>query len=156
MKVHLCAVGRIRPGPERSLIDDYAARFDRAGRPLSLGPLAEHEVETRKTSGMEAEADALARAIPDGAVICALDERGKTLSSPEFADVLARWRDEGRPAAAFLIGGADGLHPDLRKRADARLSLGRMVWPHMLARVMLSEQLYRAVSILSGAPYHRE
>jgi len=77
------------------------------------------------------------------------------VNSPEFARLLARWRDEGRTGAAFLIGGADGLAPDLVARADLRLSFGRMVWPHMLARAMLAEQLYRAASILAGSPYHR-
>jgi len=97
----------------------------------------------------------LQRAAPDGAVICALDERGKTYSSPQFAEFLARLRDQGRQDISFVIGGADGIDPDLRARADARLSFGPMVWPHMLVRVMLAEQLYRTASILAGAPYHR-
>ena len=156
MKLRICAVGRIRSGPERTLIDDYVARFDRAGRALSLGPLEEVELESRKISGQEAEAEALARALPDSALVVALDERGRTLASREFAGRLAGWRDEGRPEVAFVIGGADGLTPSLRSRADVMLSFGRMVWPHMLARVMLTEQLYRAASILGGSPYHRD
>lgn len=156
MKIRICAVARLRSGPERDLIDDYTTRFDRIGRPLSLGPLEEREIETRKVSGMEAEATLLARAIPEGAVVCALDERGRQVGSPEFAERLTGWRDEGRSMAAFVIGGADGLAPDLCARADLRLSLGRMVWPHALARVMLTEQLYRAASIIAGSPYHRE
>ncbi len=104
---------------------------------------------------MEAEATLLGRAIPKGAVICALDERGKLMSSPEFATQLGRWRDDGRSDLAFVIGGADGIAPSMRAQADARLSFGKMVWPHMLARVMLTEQLYRAASILAGSPYHR-
>nr|WP_214649940.1 23S rRNA (pseudouridine(1915)-N(3))-methyltransferase RlmH [Palleronia pontilimi] len=154
--MHIAAVGRIRPGPERTLIDDYTARFDRSGRPLSLGPLSEHEVEPRKSTGIEAEADALRRALPDDTLLCVLDERGKTHTSPEFAQLLAGWRDEGRSSVSFVIGGADGVHPDLRRAAHHRLSLGRMVWPHILARVMLAEQLYRAASILAGSPYHRD
>ncbi len=155
MRVHLCVVGRLRPGPERALVDDYLQRFDRSGRPLGLGPVTVHEVEDRKGGGMSAEARLLERALPRGALVCALDERGKTYDSPGFADQIARWRDAGRGDLAFLIGGADGLAPELRQRADARLSFGRMVWPHMLARIMLAEQLYRAASILAGAPYHR-
>jgi len=155
MRVHLCAVGRLRQGPERDLVDDYTTRFDRTGRALSLGPLAVHEVEDRKGGGMEAEADLLARAIPQGALVAVMDERGRTLSSPDFADQLAKWRDGGRQDVAFVIGGADGLAPAFRDRADFALSFGKMVWPHMLVRVMLTEQLYRAASILSGAPYHR-
>lgn len=155
MKLHLCAVGRLRTGPERSLVDDYLQRLERAGRPLGLGPVAEHEVEDRRGGGMAAEAVLLARAIPDGAALCVLDERGKLLSSPEFAQALAGWRDGGRQDAAFVIGGADGIDPALRTRADLVISFGRMVWPHMLVRVMLAEQLYRAATILAGLPYHR-
>jgi 23S rRNA (pseudouridine1915-N3)-methyltransferase len=155
MRLHLCAVGRMRSGPERALVDDYTTRFDRTGRSLGLGPLTEHEVEDKKGGGMEAEADLLARAIPSGALLAVLDERGRVISSPEFADQLARWRDGGRQDVAFVIGGADGIAPALRDRADFALSFGKMVWPHMLVRVMLAEQLYRAATILGGGPYHR-
>ncbi|MEH7827918.1 23S rRNA (pseudouridine(1915)-N(3))-methyltransferase RlmH [Gemmobacter denitrificans] len=155
MRVHLCAVGRLRTGPERDLIDDYVTRFDRTGRALALGPFSEHEVEDRKGGGMEAEAALLDRALPSGAMLVTLDERGRVLSSPEFAEHLARWRDGGRQDLAFVIGGADGIAPGLRARADFSISFGRMVWPHMLVRVMLAEQLYRAAAILAGTPYHR-
>lgn len=155
MRVQICAVGRLRAGAERTLIDDYQTRFDRTGRGLGLGPLTISEVEDRKGGGMTAEAALLERAIPSGAVICTLDERGKLMSSPDFAKLLARWRDTGRSDLAFVIGGADGIDPRLRAKADASLSFGKMVWPHMLARVMLTEQLYRAASILAGSPYHR-
>lgn len=153
--MHLCAVGRLRSGPERELIADYTQRFDRTGRALSLGPLTEHEVEDKKNAGMAAEAELLARAVPSGAVLVTLDERGKLMASPEFATQLARWRDAGRQDVAFVIGGADGIDPSLRARADFSISFGQMVWPHMLVRVMLAEQLYRAANILSGGPYHR-
>lgn len=155
MKVHICAVGRMRAGPEKVLFDDYQTRFDRTGRGLGLGPLSVVEVEDKKNLGMGAEAALLDRALPKGAVICALDERGTVMTSPKFADKLGSWRDAGRSDLAFIIGGADGIDPSLRARADAKLSFGAMVWPHMLARVMLAEQLYRAASILSGSPYHR-
>lgn len=155
MRVLIAAVGRLRTGPERMLIDDYAARFDRTGRPLGLGPLTEHQVEAKPGAGPAAEAVLLARAVPAGAALAVLDERGRDMTSPDLAALLARWRDSGRPDAAFLIGGADGVDPGLRDRADAVLAFGRMVWPHMLARVMLAEQLYRAATILAGLPYHR-
>ncbi|MEP5151874.1 23S rRNA (pseudouridine(1915)-N(3))-methyltransferase RlmH [Planktotalea sp.] len=155
MRVHICAVGRMRAGPEKTLFDDYQTRFDRTGRGLGLGPLSVLEVEDKKNLGMGAEATLLERALPKGAVICALDERGTVMTSPKFADKLGGWRDVGRADLAFIIGGADGIDPSLRARADAKLSFGSMVWPHMLARVMLAEQLYRAASILSGSPYHR-
>ena len=155
MRLHLCAVGRLRAGPERDLVDDYLQRCDRTGRPLGLGPVSEHEVEDKRGGGMASEAALLTKAVPEGAALCVLDERGKTLSSPEFARTLAEWRDAGRQDAALVIGGADGLDPGLRARADLVLSFGPMVWPHMLVRVMLTEQLYRAATILSGGPYHR-
>lgn len=156
MRVHICAVGRLRGGPEAELISDYATRFDRTGRALGLGPLSFLEVEDRKGGGMAAQADLLRRAMPKGALICCLDERGRAESSPHFARRLGDWRDAGHGDVAFLIGGADGIDPSLRTEADHLLSLGAMVWPHMLVRVMLTEQLYRAASILAGSPYHRE
>ncbi|MBL9049199.1 MAG: 23S rRNA (pseudouridine(1915)-N(3))-methyltransferase RlmH [Tabrizicola sp.] len=155
MRLHLRAVGRLRAGPERDLVDDYLQRLERTGRPLGLGPVTEHEVEDKKGGGMASEGALLAKALPEGAALCVLDERGKTLSSPEFAQALAQWRDAGRQDAAFVIGGADGVDPTLRARADLVISFGRMVWPHMLVRVMLAEQLYRAATILAGSPYHR-
>ena len=155
MRVHICAVGRLRLGPEKTLIDDYRGRFDKTGRNLALGPLQFHEVEDKKKGGPSAEAVLLNNAIPGGSLICTLDERGKLISSPQFASLLAQWRDQGQRDISFIIGGADGLDPDLRAKASASLSFGKMVWPHMMARLMLSEQLYRSASILAGSPYHR-
>ena len=155
MRLHICAVGRLRTGPERVLVDDYMQRADRTGRALGLGPVAEHEVEDKKGGGMMAEAELLGRVVPAGAVIVALDERGALISSPEFAALLAKWRDGGRQVVAFVIGGADGIAPALRDRSEFSISFGKMVWPHMLVRVMLAEQLYRATTILGGGPYHR-
>ncbi len=148
LRLTLAAVGRLRAGPERALVDDYLDRYAKTGRPLGLAPVAEREVEGRD------EAAALARAIPAGALRVVLDERGQMLSSPALAERLAGWRDGGR-AAAFVIGGADGLAPALCDGADLALSFGPMVWPHALSRVMLAEQLYRAATILAGSPYHR-
>jgi 23S rRNA (pseudouridine1915-N3)-methyltransferase len=155
MRLAIVAVGRLRAGPERALIDDYTARLERSGRALGLGPLTEHEVEDRTGGGREAEARLLTGALPRGALRVAMDERGRTLDSPGLAQTLARWRDAGHQEAAFLIGGADGLAPGLVTGADLVLSFGPMVWPHALARVMLAEQLYRAATILAGSPYHR-
>ena len=155
MRVHICAVGRLRAGPESALIDDYLTRFERTGRNLGLTLGGVHEVEDKKGGGNPAEALVLGRVIPENARIIALDERGKVLTSPQFSDRLATDRDAGCSDLAFVIGGADGLAPDLLARADMTLSFGAMVWPHMLARVMLCEQLYRAASILASSPYHR-
>lgn len=131
------------------------ARASKAGRALGLGPVDLLEIDERKAQGKTAQAEALLRACPDGAFLIALDERGDTPTSPKFAQWLATARDVGRRDAVFLIGGADGLAPDLVARCDKVLSFGRLVWPHMLARAMLSEQIYRATQILSGTPYHR-
>jgi 23S rRNA (pseudouridine1915-N3)-methyltransferase len=155
VRVHIAAVGRLRAGPERTLIDDYARRFDRTGRALGLGPLTEHQVEPRPGAGVAAEAALLRRLLPAGAAVAVMDERGRDMTSPDLAALLARWRDGGRQDAVFLIGGADGLDPAFRDGADAAVAFGRMVWPHMLVRVMLAEQLYRATTILAGLPYHR-
>ena len=155
MRIQVIAVGRLKAGPEAAMIDDYLKRFEQTGRALGLGPAEVREVEDRKGGGMAAEAALLDRAIPSGAAVIAMDERGKVMTSPDFAQMMARFRDDGRSDLAFVIGGAAGIDPGLRARTDASLSLGKMVWPHMLARVMLSEQLYRAASILAGSPYHR-
>lgn len=154
MRVTICAVGRLRSGPEKALIDDYLDRFGKTGRALSLGPAQITEVEAKK-GGQAAEAELLQRAVPTGAALICLDERGKMLSSPDFAATLARFRDTGRQELVLAIGGADGHTPEMRARADLLLSFGPMVWPHMLARAMLAEQLYRAAQILAGTPYHR-
>ncbi|MFV0301975.1 MAG: 23S rRNA (pseudouridine(1915)-N(3))-methyltransferase RlmH [Paracoccus sp. (in: a-proteobacteria)] len=155
MKITIAAVGRLRKGPESALIADYLDRFARTGRGLGFPPAQIVEIEDRRGGGMAAEAGLLSRAIPDGAAMVALDERGEQPTSPEFAARLAGWRDRARDLC-FVIGGADGIDPALRDRADWRISFGRMVWPHMLVRVMLAEQLYRAATILAGGPYHRE
>ncbi|MGR3491360.1 MAG: 23S rRNA (pseudouridine(1915)-N(3))-methyltransferase RlmH [Shimia sp.] len=154
MRITICAMGRAKSGPEAALIDDYRTRFDRTGRALGLGPLTITEIDDRKGGGMGAEATLLTKAAGTARLIT-LDERGDTLTSPAFAKRLASWRDDGQGEIAFLIGGAEGLDPNLRSQAIASISLGKMVWPHMLARVMLTEQLYRAATILAGTPYHK-
>jgi 23S rRNA (pseudouridine1915-N3)-methyltransferase len=155
MRVHLCVVGRLRKGPEKDLIDDYLDRFNKTGRAFGLGPVSVLEVEDKKGGGMPTEADLLRRSIPKGAKLAILDERGKIMTSPEFAKQLGSWADTGVSDLAIVIGGADGIDPSLRAEADFAISFGKMVWPHMLVRVMISEQLYRGASILAGSPYHR-
>ncbi|WP_299164836.1 23S rRNA (pseudouridine(1915)-N(3))-methyltransferase RlmH [uncultured Tateyamaria sp.] len=155
MRVHVCAMGRLRGGPEADLVSDYTTRFDRTGRALGLGPLSVIQVDDRKGGGMAAEAQLLRRAVPKGSILCCLDERGTVEPSPAFARRLAGWRDAGQSDVTFVIGGVDGIDPGLRAEAQHLLSFGAMVWPHMLVRVMLAEQLYRAASILAGGPYHR-
>jgi 23S rRNA (pseudouridine1915-N3)-methyltransferase len=154
VRVTIAAIGRTRAGPETELTEDYLARFNRTGRSLGLGPATVVAADA-KPGGRAAEARLLERAVPPGARLVALDERGETLGSDAFAGHLACFRDGGARDLAFLIGGADGLDARLRARSDLVLSLGPMVWPHMLVRAMLAEQLYRAAAILSGSPYHR-
>lgn len=156
MRVHIIVVGRLRAGPEQELVDDYLKRFDRSGRALGLGPARVVEVDDRKGGGKVTEAVLLRKTVPSGSTLAVLDERGRIESSTDFAQRLARWRDHGCSDLALVIGGADGIDPGLLADADFALSFGRMVWPHMLVRVMLAEQLYRAASILAGTPYHRD
>jgi len=155
MRLTIVAVGRARTGPEREMVNDYLMRAERTGRAVGITAASLAEVEPRGASGPVAEADALRRAVPNAARLVCLDERGTALGSPDLAARIAAWRDAGDRDAAFVIGGADGLDRGLVAQADLVLSLGKMVWPHMLARVMVAEQLYRAASILAGTPYHR-
>ncbi len=144
-------MGRLKAGPQRALQEHYAERI--------TWPLAIREVEERRplpaAELREREGALLLAAMPRGATLVALDERGTALSSAGFAERLAAWRDAGTGDLAFLIGGADGLSPAVRQKADFILSLGAMTWPHLLVRGMLLEQLYRAQQILAGHPYHR-
>jgi 23S rRNA (pseudouridine1915-N3)-methyltransferase len=155
MRISICAVGRLRSGPEKHLIDAYKTRFDKLGRGLSLGPLSLLEVEDRKNSGMVAEALLLQRSVPRDCHLTALDEHGDQMTSPEFAKFIVTLRDQGIKDLAFVIGGADGLDQSIKSQSKSQLSLGKMVWPHLLARAMLCEQIYRASGILAGTPYHR-
>ncbi|OIQ92530.1 ribosomal RNA large subunit methyltransferase H [mine drainage metagenome] len=151
MRLILAAVGKGKAGPERALFEQYQGRL---GWPLAL-----KEVEEKRplpvAERMAREAELLLAQVPAGAVIVALDERGRPQSSPAFAERLRGWRDEGRACIAFLIGGADGHDERVRGRADMLLSFGSMTWPHMLVRGLLAEQLYRAECILANHPYHR-
>jgi 23S rRNA (pseudouridine1915-N3)-methyltransferase len=159
MRLMVIAVGRLKDGPERELAERYAKRFDDLGRRIGLRGPEIHEIPESKTrdapSRIVAEATAIAALIPDKAIVVALDEHGKVLDSLAFSGELRRHRDAAVPALAFLIGGADGLSPDLRRRAALNVAFGAATWPHQLVRVMLLEQLYRAATILSGHPYHR-
>lgn len=155
MRVEILAVGRMKAGtPERELVSRYLGRAAAAGRALGLTGFEVAEVAEGRDA--VAEARGLVARMPAGARRIVLDERGRALSSRELADRIAGWRDDGAPAAAFLIGGADGHDASLRQGADLLLSLGPMTWPHQLVRALIAEQLYRAVTILGGHPYHRD
>ncbi len=151
MQIVIAAVGRAKPGTERDLFDSYVGRL-----PWRID-LKEIEIKKELTTDVRRarEGEALLAAIPEGARIVALDERGRSDGSEAFAKRIGAWRDDGVRAIAFLIGGADGLDESLRKRAHLVLSFGALTWPHMLVRALLAEQLYRAHTILTGHPYHR-
>jgi 23S rRNA (pseudouridine1915-N3)-methyltransferase len=159
LRIVIAAIGRMKQGPERELVARYLERARQSGKPLALTgfevvELAESRASSAATRKTE-EAKALRATLPDGIVV-ALDEDGKTQTSEAFARQLGRWRDDGRPAVSFVIGGADGIDPDFFAEADLTLSFSPLTWPHQLVRIMLAEQLYRATTILSGHPYHRE
>jgi 23S rRNA (pseudouridine1915-N3)-methyltransferase len=158
LRILIAAIGRMKNGPERELVARYLERAQGSGKPLALTGFDVIEMSESRAGSAAArkaeEARALRAALPDGITVM-LDERGKSLTSDAFATQLARWRDDGRPAVSFVIGGADGIDPDYVRGADLTLSFSPMVWPHQLVRIMLAEQLYRATTILSGHPYHR-
>jgi 23S rRNA (pseudouridine1915-N3)-methyltransferase len=154
MKITLLTVGKLGRMVEAQLALDYAARATASGRALALGPVEILEVEARKP-GKAAEAEVL-RPHLDGAHVIACDEHGKVRPSRAFAEHLARLRDDGTRRVVFLIGGADGLDPALLAGAHETMAFGPQTWPHALARAMLAEQVYRAATILSGSPYHRD
>jgi len=159
MRISVIAVGRLKDSAERGLADRYIDRFEKLGRQIGLGALDEVELGESRAQTAAArrddEAAAMLGRVPARARIVVLDAGGKQLTSEDFAALLASWRDEGVPAAAFLIGGPDGHGRTLAGAADMALSLGRMTLPHGLARVVVAEQLYRAATILTGHPYHR-
>jgi 23S rRNA (pseudouridine1915-N3)-methyltransferase len=159
MRIVVAAVGRLKQGPERDLAERYRKRAADAGRGVGFRGVEIIEIRESKAREMEKrvieESIALANIIPEGAVTIVLDERGESLDSIELTNRIKRWRDAGRPAAAFLIGGADGLGGSLRDRAELRLAFGAATWPHQLVRIMLLEQIYRAATLLAGHPYHR-
>jgi 23S rRNA (pseudouridine1915-N3)-methyltransferase len=156
VRLDILAVGRLKAGPERALVDDYLDRASVLGRSLGLGPAGERELDPRHYKDKMAETQALASDLEPGALAVALDETGQSVSSLELARILQTARDDGARQAVFLIGGADG-HAREHLPANVKLiSFGRATWPHKLVRAMLAEQLYRAVSILAGTPYHRE
>ena len=151
--IRILAGGRWKAGdPARALFDDYVRRLP---WPVSLSEIDPRSGDPTRRQAAESTEIVTAAATPAGRVLIALDARGRDLGSEAFAARIQSWQDEARPALVFAIGGADGLTDEVRQAADLVLSFGKMTWPHLLARAMLSEQLYRASSILAGHPYHR-
>jgi 23S rRNA (pseudouridine1915-N3)-methyltransferase len=159
MRVVVIAIGRLKQGPERELAERYRERFDDIGRKLGFRGLEIHEIaesRARDTATRIAEeAAAISALIPEKYLLVALDEHGENVDSAAFARHLERWRDQSVANTIFTIGGADGLSPDLQRKAKLRIAFGSATWPHQMVRVMLLEQIYRAATILAGHPYHR-
>ena len=151
LDVFILAIGKIKPSPEKDLIDKYVRQTRRKVVIREFEDKKSGTVEER----MKREAAWLLQNVPSGAKVVVADERGKTMGSVEFAEKIRVFEDGGAPAVCFLIGGADGHDESVRQRADLLLAFGKMTWPHFLARVMLVEQIYRAQTILDGHPYHR-
>ncbi len=159
LQITIIAVGRAKDSAERDLFNKYRERFDKVGSGQGLASLSLIEVEEKRSiqgdERKKREAELILNALPEGAVLVLLDERGKALSSKEICQLIETNRDQGVRDLVFVIGGADGVTIELRNLATKLLSFGPATWPHMLARTMLGEQIYRAVCILSGHPYHK-
>lgn len=161
MRLTVFAVGRMKAGPESELVSRYADRLAKSGRALGfdfggVSEIPESRAQTADARKAEESAKCTALGDESGTVLILLDERGKSLSSRAFAEKLRHYRDTGTSRAVFAIGGPDGHDAELRKKADLVISFGAQTWPHQMARIMLMEQIYRAVTILSGHPYHRD
>ena len=153
MHLSIISVGKLKSGPEKAILDDYVGRFQKAGPALGFRSLS--LIDVPSGGGLEAEGARILQKIQPGTMVLRLDEGGKSYASTEFADYLATLRDRGTSELCFLIGGAEGYSDDVRKTHPTQLALGPQTWPHRLVKIMLSEQLYRAASVLAGLPYHK-
>jgi 23S rRNA (pseudouridine1915-N3)-methyltransferase len=159
LKLIVLAIGRMKAGPERELLERYAKRAAGLAAPLGFTQIDWKEFDESRARRAEErraeEARALLAQVPKGAWLSALDERGSAPTSEQWAAEIGKARDSSIPAYAIVIGGPDGLDASVRAAARSVISFGAMTWPHQLARVMAGEQIYRALSILAGHPYHR-
>jgi len=159
MRLLVLCVGRTKAGPERELVARYMDRARASGRAIGVSAVDLCEIDESRARRPEdrkaEEARAVLARVPPGASLIALDESGRLLSSRDFADEIGSRRDQGSSAVAFVVGGPDGHAESVRASASLVLSLGRMTFPHRLVQILLAEQIYRAVTILAGHPYHR-
>lgn len=159
MKLSIHGVGRMKKGPERELFERYWQRALSIGKSQGIQPLVIRELceskAGRPADRMAQEAADILNSLDDKAFVIALDERGETMTSPDFAKMVRRVRDDGSGEIVFVIGGADGLDEKVRARANKVIGFGAMTWPHQLVRIMVSEQIYRSLAILAGHPYHK-
>jgi 23S rRNA (pseudouridine1915-N3)-methyltransferase len=160
MRLHMLAVGNARGTNEAPLVEDFIGRAQNMGRRMGFTAVTVTEVpvskvrETKKR--MDEEAERLAARVPEGAHIVLLDAKGKGMTSTDFAEMLGALRDAGTKDFVFIIGGPDGLGALSKIKSGRSLAFGPQTWPHLLVRAMLAEQIYRAMTILAGHPYHRE
>jgi 23S rRNA (pseudouridine1915-N3)-methyltransferase len=152
VRIRILCIGRMKDGPERELVDDYVARAQKTGKPLGYRGVEEIEL----TSSSKDDEGQRLLAKHDKGILIRLDERGEAWTSQELSKRLARWRDAGEDSVSFVIGGADGTSPAVAAAARHTVSFGVQTWPHKLVRVLIAEQVYRALSIEAGSPYHRE
>ena len=159
MRFTLSCVGKMKSGADKDLFDRYVDRARKTGRGLGIGDVVLKELPESRAQRADdrksEEAGNILQAVPPGARLVVLDENGKNLTSPAFSNKLETWKDEGVPEIVFAVGGADGHGQEVLGRADLKLALGAMTWPHQIARILLAEQIYRAMTIQSGHPYHR-
>jgi 23S rRNA (pseudouridine1915-N3)-methyltransferase len=159
MRLWIYAIGNMRGTPEGTLCEEFLDRAKKLGRNMGFSAVTLEELAVSKHRNVQArmreEAERLAARLPEGAHIVLLDARGKGMTSEDFAEMLGSLREVGTKDLAFVVGGPDGLSPLPGKKAGRSLAFGPQTWPHLLARALLSEQLYRAFTILAGHPYHR-
>jgi len=159
MQITLIAIGKMKNGAEKELFSRYFDRANNISRQTGISKFNIVELgESQRKTAFERkieEANAIKKVLPNGAIIILLDERGKSINSKDFASKISNLRDDGTANLCFIIGGADGLEPNLLKQANFKIGFSALTWPHQLVRIMLMEQLYRAMTILNNHPYHR-
>jgi len=153
MHIRLISIGKLKSGPEKEMVDDYVGRFNKAGPGIGLRSLK--LIDLASGGGLQAEGERLLDALPSGAKVVRLDEHGPQWSSVKLSSQIAKWRDDGMGQLCFVIGGAEGYSDAVRAACPETLAFGPQTWPHRLVKVMLTEQLYRAVSLQAGLPYHK-
>lgn len=159
MQVGIFAVGKLKSGPEKELVARYLDRLAKTGKAQGLTFSRVTEVSESRAGNAATrkreEAAALENTLSGDTVLILLDEHGKSLDSVGFSGMIEQYRDQGKREMIIAIGGADGLDPALQSRADLTINFGAMTWPHQIVRILLAEQLYRAVTLMAGHPYHR-
>ncbi|MCF6320311.1 MAG: 23S rRNA (pseudouridine(1915)-N(3))-methyltransferase RlmH [Rhizobiaceae bacterium] len=160
MKIKIAAIGKLKAGPEQELFSRYLKRSRNSGVQVGISEISVQEYSESKAASVsqrkQQEANLLISNPGNGSVLVAFDENGRDLTSAQFSQYLAKERDDGVNEMVMVVGGADGLGDELLKSASTTIRLGAMTWPHQIVRILLAEQIYRAITILSGHPYHRQ